>query len=390
MNNIHYYRKHNKYNDILNLFGENIDVESYNIILSVIPENIHLIEHNIISNILDYKNDNFNSLNQKISIYCLINNFDKTLLTLDKIKKEYKIIKKKTIIPIINYLYANINETYVIENIQLVLNPIIDNNIILDSESYFKIISLCSKDKAYLDRLIEYFIKNVVILNGQIYLENLKYSIFTDDSLYEIIGERCNSNIIDFVKTNNILKYLGERINKKTYLEGFKQWCNNNMDCEYILDCANIIFFNNHPKFSFNRIQILLDKLCNKKIKLFIHERHIKNLDIESRNFYEKNKKNIFLTPRNLDDDYFWLYYYIFLVSKNKYVNVISNDDIKDHIFKINNYLGFIRDNYFVKYSFSKSQIQLYFPTKIKKITQIYDNNIIIPYNENFILIKNN
>lgn len=373
-------KKNNNFDIALEKFiNSDLSLNNVNIIFSMYVENYEKLKFRIdINKMISYiKNFDFTLECQIMHLYCLNNDIDNAFIFYNQIKNKYVIFKKKMFSPFIDYYNKNSCDRY----FDIIITDIIENNVILDPDHYIIIFNkLIIKYEKLLLNFIEYFKIN-----------KIKLDLNTNETLnfnlkYIDINTICDIDILKKVE-NEIKKKDNKFIN-------FKNWCLRNLDTNIIIDAGNIGYFNNTYKdLSIKQINKSILDLKSYKIKIFIHNRHLINLsDDDSKIIESWKKKNIlFKTRSGINDDYYWLYYSLLLKFKKKEVNIITNDDLRDHIFKFGMDLKYIRDEIRVKYNILDKKFIYYFPPKYSHLIQ-YDNvNIYIPINNyKFIALKKN
>lgn len=155
---------------------------------------------------------------------------------------------------------------------------------------------------------------------------------------------------------------------------------NKNYDC--VIDAANIIMNNGKPNHHKLLHIIITCQSVFKNVLVILYHKYDNQY---FRNILKKNNLqcDIFKTPYYEYDDNYILYYAI------KYnVKIVSNDNYKDFIFKLDdndknfNNLELFLQNNIIKYDFSKNL--LIFPKTYTECIQISENNIFIPCNNGF------
>ena len=239
------------------------------------------------------------------------------------------------------------------------------------------------------------------ILNNEAYYDTfiklIKYAISTRiildiiENTNTITKHRCEScqTQLKMIEMPNqiyidILDKIEQEItNIDKHFDKFKRWCNKNAHIDTIIDGGNIGYFNNQHSKSISIIQInsLISQLNDQNIKLFLHNRHVRKLNEREQVIVDNWRENdiLYLTKSKINDDYYWLYFSIFQKLNKKTINVISNDNMRDHIFYISENLQYIRNEIQVKYQLDDYNFLLMYPPNYSMITQISENHIHIP-----------
>ena len=362
---------------LVKLYDGKMSVKNYNILLSgiVLSNEIESIEN--LDEILSYKYNDFNSYNQQIIIYSKLKNLEQCWKILNIILTKYNLVKRKSLYPIIDLMYknkSNIHSYY-----DIIVSHVYNFNINLKSDDYCKLLTLTYKSSSF-DKIVKYMIDKLIILESFEFLD-IKYEIYSKSGDYDFLRK-----ILDDLRLENILITLKKKIGPKNH--DFYKWCSNNSDIEIIVDGANVMFYNNNKTINFKRLEHLIGKFRGKKIKIFLYKDHILNLTGLEKKNYDKIKKYIYLTPANINDDLIWLYFFIHLLSLKKIPYFVTNDDLNDHIFKIDNYLNYLKNDYRITYHYNNNSYILNYPNKYSDIVQINKNYIYIPTSKNVLSIK--
>lgn len=161
--------------------------------------------------------------------------------------------------------------------------------------------------------------KHLYLENGKT-LENEEYQL-NEIKLVDIDRNQILKQIIEFHKHSKDFQSFIRKIKKKKI--------------DIHIDGANIGYFNKRvdkgDKLSYKQIDLVVEKCLSlgKKPLIYLHVRHY-NKTNECINKW--NKMNIlYITPKGIDDDWFWLYGC--LSKNNSYV--ITNDLMRDHHFTL-------------------------------------------------------
>lgn len=384
-------RKNNDFELGLELLTNyDLSIENINTIISIYVNNLEYLKDSYkIEDIINLISKYDHTLKcQFITIYCYMKDIDKSFTILQEIKQEFSIFKRKMYLPFIRYYNTNKCRKY-LDNI---INDIITYHIDLESDDYIIFIKILNNN-----------IYNQLFLNIINYAISKRIILDDIDESVNIINNnciRCKTKLekinIDTDIYKNIMDKIEIEVSKKdTKFDAFKAWCNKYKFIDTVIDGGNIGYFNNSKsKFiSISQINKLINQLPNKKIKLFLHNRHSKNLTERDDQIVKlwKKKNLVYLTKSKINDDYYWLYFTLFQkMNKNK-INVISNDDIKDHIFKLGHNLRYIREEIQTKYEIENYKFKLEYPLNYSKVTQISGNHIHLPTESNkWICVKMN
>lgn len=145
-----------------------------------------------------------------------------------------------------------------------------------------------------------------------------------------------------------------------------------------IIDAGNILFsrdgtFGNH---SVDDFKYVID--CFPTSLIIIHQRHLKNKRIKEL----MSNQLFFATPYGLNDDIFIILAYL----KNQ-VNIITNDNYKDHTIDETLFRSHLLDD-LIKYENIKGKIKFNEILNYSRCIQVIDDITYIPGNNSFIMIK--
>ena len=370
-------RKTNNFELGLELLNKNLSINNIKSIISIYIDNIEQVyTYNVQDIVKLIDKYDYTLYCQLINIYCLTNDINMAYQTLLKTKDQYRIYKRKLYLPFINYYNINKCRKY----IEYIVNDIISNRIKLESSDYMIFIDILNNEVYYdtFIRLIKYAISTRIIVNT---LENTK-------TITKNCCESCQKQLKMIETPNKIYIDILDKIEQEItnidkHFDKFKRWCNKNAHIDTIIDGGNVGYFNNRTSKNISIIQInsLMSQLNDKNIKLFLHNRHVRYLNGREQVIVDNWKKNdiLYLTKSKINDDYYWLYFSIFLKLNKRIINVISNDNMMDHIFYISENLKYIRNEIQVKYQLDDYNFLLIYPPNYSIITQISDNYIHIP-----------
>lgn len=375
------FRKDNNLKESIKLLKANdLDSNQLNILLSIYIDNLDTTDislESFINRILVY---DFNIYCQLINIYCKLNNYDKSIQILDLIKKKYSKFKRKMYSPFIIYFKNTlINKEYILS---MITRDIIDNDIEMFDSDFLNLINILNDNKHYsLHCLLNHL--------------SDKRHIFKGISNVNIIDSVCSNcktiiNKVDINKEHylDILKKIKISLSKndKSFYK-FHEWCSKN-NRNIIIDGGNVGYHNNtdYVKINFKNIDRLVKLFPSNNVLVFLHIRHTKNVDLSEKKIIDYWKKNnmIFFTKPKINDDYYWLYFSIYQKHNDREVNIITNDDIKDHIFKFSKQLYYIKKEIQIKYELNHN-IKLFYPNSYSSVIQYNKTNFHIPMNNGWI-----
>ena len=337
--------KNSSYIPVLIFLIETKNINSLKIFYNNFLEiNKKIIQHNHSTKII---NQDIRNYNEKIK------NMKRIFLEFYAINDEIKDIK----IPInsyhcINTFASNINK----ESFNEVITQTERNIITLSDDILNNILNIAINHNEH--TFIHNIIKIIkipspeIIISLNLYFTKFKYNtVFTN--IYNGVCVNCNNiiknNVISIDDRKNIMCMISKKIQSISYrhinnqlisdyerqnintkwLEFINILDNNKFDI--IVDGANLGYTNSKENNNIN-IKFILNIInniiinTNKKILLILHQRHtqkIKQLIIPNNII---NNLLIYITPNNVNDDWFWLYASIHSVSY-----IISNDQSRDH-----------------------------------------------------------
>ena len=391
---------HNKkYNEIPELLGEidieNITLDYLNSIISGISKitewNIEIPFNDFISNILKKTHIlkwNETTYTSIINLYSntLFHNMDECMKYLNIMIEKNIIIKKRTLYPLFNLGYF-LKDTSFLKDLYL-LSKI--NNIVIDINNYIQLIEIF-KDKFIFKEIIKDFFNYYSLLNEDNIISLQK--IFSNRiSLKEEINYN-KYTISTKMKTNilsQIENFIKLSLKNKTHINKFIKFISTIKKKNIIIiDGANLGYYkqgtNSGVKINFKQILDFikcLNDLGENNILLVLSINHFTNLNSTDNNIVKELQKriNIYKTPKGVDDDYFWLYSLVYFNDSR----VLTNDEISNHLFYLNNNITDLKKYKFIKYDINESNnILLYFPTEYLINSYYNDNKLIIPYEKN-------
>lgn len=388
-----------KYNEIPGLLGEidieNITLDYLNSIISGISKitewNIEIPFNDFISIILEKTHIlkwNETTYTGIINLYSntLFHNMDECMKYLNIMIEKNIIIKKRTLYPLFNLGYF-LKDTSFLKDLYL-LSKI--NNIVIDINNYIQLIEIF-KDKFIFKEIIKDFFNYYSVLNEDNIISLQK--IFSNRiSLTEEINYN-KYTISTKMKTNilsQIENFIKLSLKNKTHINKFIKFISTIKKKNIIIiDGANLGYYkqgtNSGVKINFKQILDFikcLNDLGENNILLVLSINHFANLNSTDNNIVKELQKriNIYKTPKGVDDDYFWLYSLVYFNDSR----VLTNDEISNHLFYLNNNLTDFKKYKFIKYDINESNnILLYFPTEYLINSYYNDNKLIIPYEKN-------
>ena len=229
----------------------------------------------------------------------------------------------------------------------------------------------------------------------EIFIENIDFKTICEKDIRFMIdndltflfpllkGQFIQINIIGSIKDDiRFKKYYLQNTHK--YINHFSKLVKNdildkfldkiNFQYNYIIDAGNIIFSRNGEfgEHSVKDLKTVIDKFQNNII--IIHQRHLKNKDIKL--ILEGN--NYFATPYNFNDDIFIILAYL----KNQ-VNIITNDNFRDHTIDEHIFRAHLFDS-LIKYKNNKGDITFDELRPYTRCVQVVDGITFIPGTEGF------
>ena len=384
--------------------------EMYNIFLSLINTNYDSFsldfKQRFYENLYKYKFKSESTYSQIVKFMTLTNYLDESVEYLTNFTDNNIPIKLRTIKPIIELSERN-NRTNLLSKL---LDIIQSYNIILDYTEYSNILSLAKTCPLIYDHIFDNMTINVI---SEPILTSLKirYSNYTIVRA-GIIDKRCSNckfNLksigLSKLESLQLLTELQTSVNiaknHRLFDKYIKTIKHNNVSV--VIDGANIGYYNRRPdlggQLSFKQI----DRMANyfikqgKKPLIFLHHRHfINNVSYLDNQIIDSWKKMgiIYITPKGLNDDWYWLYFSINLMNHIDNSLLVTNDNMCDHLFQIftEKIFNKWKERVLVRYSFDGINPILELPSSYSIIKQTNQGSIHIPYNEmglvNWLCIK--
>ena len=315
---------------------------------------------------------NINSLCRQFHNYLSEENFDVIQEDIiDKYKLEILIdTKNKGLISLIFQYGIIIDNTEIIESIKPFLSMKRDflHLIVYNKQDTINCIDIFKKNinlELFLQKDVEFLIENELYfllpcLEGMF----IKLDIEGSD-IY-------NSKLKKFT-LQNTMKYItifSKKINSKIF-KNFNDVISNNFN--YIIDAGNILFSQTGQigSHSIEDLKTVIDTYPNSLI--IIHKRHLEDkriVDIIKETLY-------YATPKNINDDIFIILAYL----KNQ-VNIITNDNFKDHTID-DNYLRFHINDILIKYTNDNGKFTFKPICEYTECIQVIDDCVYIPSSKN-------
>ena len=389
--------KNKNYDDIIEYYTKNMasfNQDCYYIFSITIIENydkfitkIPLIRE-LINKMETFKTEQ--SFNLSLRLMISIKENDTCLILLKQMIDENIIIKKRTLSPIIKLCYETYDNTLNI----YILSLIKKYKLKMDEIDYYRQLTLFFKnnDKINFKLLfvitinnIDVFSKNMIDLFNEKFTNSSKGNINSDS-----ICECCQSKIIQkslFDKERDILLTIIKNNiakNNKKFLN-FTDTIKTIKTADYVLDGANIGYFKQRPDKG-NKLSLLnIDKVVSylidkgKSLIIFLHTNHINVEHVIIKKWIKMNI--LYITPKGLNDDWFWLYYSIYY----KDVKIITNDNMCDHYYNCLHEKTFKnwRDLNKVSFDIIKNKIVLDVPKSYLNQTQQDFTSYHIPFQDN-------
>ena len=315
-----------------------------------------------------------------IKVYSINQMTSKAISTYLKIPEEDR--KKRFIIVIYNEL-AKVDK---IAAFKLLFNEIYNKFVITEEDI----------QKIYNEDFLEDIFQ--IMSDNEIIIEDINF-IQSKGKKVDIVENKCsccnqelkkfNLSIeeVESLKNNLRVEYLSKLQNQTVGINEIKK-----LDLylkrskfDIFVDGNNILFFRDREVNidSYRRLEIIYNYLqASNKPLFFIHQRHKNN--IKKLGKYSKeafaiiNRLPIYFTPYKMNDDWFFIWAGI----SNPKTYVVTNDLLRDHIFKISdeniisNTLSNWINNYVIRYELIDGRYELRYPKeysiKVQKIGDIW------------------
>jgi hypothetical protein len=323
-------------------------------------ENLINIKHNgILSKILEY----FINKSDEEIINHIISQVDSF--------QDFKLMKRDYL-----YLTKYYYQTNLTKSIELFVNNILsmsthnteyiiqtkDINFIIENKMFLLITKL---NNLFIEASCDF--ENYVNEDKITYEKKLNVSI--DSSVFDIINKNLSSET-------------------KLYLESF--WSLNNKNYKIIIDGGNVLHSVNgklNDKSVLNLITIIkqTEKIFGKSL-LIVHQKHTKTFP-NLINQLKSTGVTYFLTPYNIDDDIFILWFFLNIKSKPF---IITNDKYRNHVFhfetinkKDNTNLSMSQFKHVIaqqSLEYNVIQNSINHPVKVSRCIHLIDNKVYIPH----------
>lgn len=332
-----------------------------------------------------------------LRMYCCLDKLDKAMEILDRLASKFT-IHQRDISPILKYCFKN-NKKIEGEKVWKFGK---EHNVNFSEKDYFYKIYLSHKNHGdvinYLDEVSEIYPTMIlaVYLNlNQIMFDYKKISIQCSINNNDGECSQCHSKLENHTFTNEHKDQLMKNIKEKIIAErddrgvtnsfqNLLEFLQKSSSVDYVIDGANVGYYGlSHwnpvsqknikqkgyvdTSVNYQLIAKMIDLVIkqNKKPLVILHERHYSNPKIskEDKNLLEQWEKDgiLYLSSKILNDDICWMY-----ASLYHKAFVISNDQMRDHHFKMMSHKLFIRwkDMYRIPYRLDTREMELtlYYP----------------------------
>ena len=284
----------------------------------------------------------------------------------------YSKVKKRTLIYIITHLCNTINKEYydlILKCFSLSQNLNLDECHFMSLLNYFYSI----RDKSLFSKVLDSMCATLKIVSQPTaeLLCDFEYYSKTKINKYGL----CNTckcvlfkNKINEKNRELLLSYIKNAANHILF-NTFTNTIHTFTKVDYILDGANIGYFNQRPdlggKISFDTIDKIVNLLETRGntylIVLHVNHFNIKKHSKQNASILKSwiDKKILIKTPKGLNDDWYWIYYSLYYDSK-----VITNDHLTDHYFTClhNDNFRIWRELTCVRYTLNTCEVQLIEP----------------------------
>ena len=250
-------------------------------------------------------------------------------------------------------------------------------------------------DIQWLDEILKIMSDNDIIIEDTTFFNNTGVKVNIIDKKCSCCGHELKKFNLTFEERDNLKSNLRNeylyKLQNKTF--AFKEI--NKLDAyltrytyNVFIDGNNILFFKDREVNidSYRRLEIIYNHLqaFNQPL-IFIHQRHrnnIKKMGEKSKEAYGIiNRLPIYFTPYKMNDD--WFFIWAGITVPNSYV--VTNDMLRDHIFKISeesiisNTLSTWIDSYVIRYELLDNNYELRYPKEYSTKVQNCDGIWHIP-----------
>lgn len=192
-------------------------------------------------------------------------------------------------------------------------------------------------------------------------------------------GEKLATIDLDPIETENFAKSVAAIAGKREHnssFQTFQKWLDYHGPFEAVVDAANVGLFSQR-RLSLSKVNAVANgirqKLPSKKWPLIIlHNRHISGGKMDepaNKKLIEKwkNADALYATPTGSNDDWYWLYAAI----KFKCL-IVTNDEMRDHIFQIlgNDFFPKWKERHQVHFSFCDGSPEFHMPPQCSVVIQ--------------------
>ena len=357
MENIRKYQKNGDWKQMLEYYTKNketIKNEDINIVIITFIENFTSISKthrkSIFDIVISIKKDTIpeSSFNLLIRLYTLFNSKENIIELLRMMESKNIPIKKRTISPLIIYC-SNNNYVNVMNNLCVLFRQY---EILLDDNDYIRLLKFYGEkgNQETFNLLFKTLIKQLNIISYDLANTIIYYYSFrvvTSTLTTNFNCKKCNTSLLrdklSINERNSILELIRDNLSNGNpkFVDYIKELENspNRFKTDYILDGANIGFFQQRPDLggilSYTNINKVITylKQKNKSVILFLHENHLNPIKVSNYNHkiirQWENSGILYKTQKGLNDDWYWLYLGVYLENSQ----IISNDKMCDHYY---------------------------------------------------------
>tara|TARA_B100000787_G_scaffold162196_1_gene142664 strand:- start:38 stop:1288 length:1251 start_codon:yes stop_codon:yes gene_type:complete len=213
-------------------------------------------------------------------------------------------------------------------------------NIELTIEDYINILHI--KLPIYFSDMITYDMSNVIDSSIDIKYKSIFDKIFKCESIDYSPNKYCVNRKESGKMVEKMKIYIGHFYGKnQSILSNISKSMKEIKKIKYsiVIDGANIGFYKrgtmSGKKICFKRLYKMAIHLSSMKYKpiIILHKSHMDNATHEEEIIIRENKEiNLFIVPRGVDDDWFWLY----AALSNTSSMLVTNDEMRNHFHYIN------------------------------------------------------